>query len=103
MLLAKAVIDYAQSIGATPMFFVSETVGADDPFTAKEKLAIYKKVFTQYKSIFHSAKTVNVVAQTLNDQGYTSMTLVVGEDQKNDFSIFSQTDQVNRSIARAVR
>jgi hypothetical protein len=90
MYLAQSVIEYAQKTGAQPIFYVSETVGADDPLTAQEKLAIYKKVFPKHKAIFKSAKTINAAAQEVYDAGYTEMTLVVGADQKNAFQFLAR-------------
>jgi hypothetical protein len=88
--LAQSVIEYAEKTGAQPIFYVSETVGADDPLTAQEKLAIYKKVFPKHKAIFKSAKTINAAAQEVYDAGYTEMTLVVGADQKNAFQFLAR-------------
>lgn len=90
MYLAQSVIEYAEKTGAQPIFYVSETVGADDPLTAQEKLAIYKKVFPKHKAIFKSAKTINAAAQEVYDAGYTEMTLVVGADQKNAFQFLAR-------------
>jgi Family of unknown function (DUF6267) len=90
MYLAQSVIEYAERTGAQPIFYVSETVGADDPLTAEEKLAIYKKVFPKHKAIFKSAKTINAAAQEVYDAGYTEMTLVVGADQKNAFQFLAR-------------
>jgi hypothetical protein len=85
MYLAQAVIEYAQKIGGTPFFFVSETVGQDDPLLPKEKLAIYKTVFPKYKNIFNTAKTIIPALEEVQEQGFENLVFVVGEDQKNSF------------------
>lgn len=90
MYLAQAVIEYAEKIGATPVFFVSETVGADDPLLPKEKLAIYKAVFPKYKNIFHTCNTITAAVGKIHEAGFTDMVLVVGEDQKKSFGFLSR-------------
>jgi hypothetical protein len=90
MILAQAVIEYANNIGATPFFYVSETQGEDDPLTPKEKLSIYKTVFPKYKNIFHTSNTITSVIRDIHEAGYTSAILVVGEDQKKSFGFLSR-------------
>lgn len=85
MLLAGAVIEYAKATGAQPFFFVSETVGADDPLLPEEKLAIYKRVFPKYKNIFKTAQTIIPALTEIQEQGFDNLVFVVGEDQKNSF------------------
>jgi hypothetical protein len=93
MLLAGAVIEYAKATGARPFFFVSETVGADDPLLPQEKLAIYKKVFPKHKDIFKTCNTVTAAVGQIHEAGFTSMVLVVGEDQKKSFGFLSRGPQ----------
>jgi hypothetical protein len=93
MLLAGAVIEYAKATGAQPFFFVSETVGADDPLLPEEKLAIYKKVFPKHKDIFKTCNTVTAAVGQIHEAGFTSMVLVVGEDQKKSFGFLSRGPQ----------
>ncbi len=52
MYLADAVITQARDMGADPYFFVSKTVGKDDPIYPEEKIQIYQKVFPQQATIF---------------------------------------------------
>ena len=52
MYLADAVITQAADMKADPYFFVSKTVGKDDPLFPEEKLSIYQTVFPQQKNIF---------------------------------------------------
>lgn len=85
MLLAGAVIEYAKATGAQPFFFVSETVGADDPLLPAEKLAIYKRVFPKFKNIFKTAKTIIPALTEIQEQGFDNLVFVVGADQKNSF------------------
>jgi hypothetical protein len=89
-LLAAAVIEYAKATGAQPFFFVSETVGADDPLLPQEKLAIYKRVFPKHKDIFKTCNTVTAAVGQIHEAGFTSMVLVVGEDQKKSFGFLSR-------------
>jgi hypothetical protein len=90
MYLAQAVIEYAKKIGATPVFFVSETVGADDPLLPNEKLAIYKKVFPDHKNIFHTCNTITAAVGKIHKAGFTDMVLIVGDDQKKSFGFLSR-------------
>ena len=90
MYLASAVIEYAERIGATPYFFVSETVGSDDPLTPEEKLDIYRTVFPKQANIFHSGKNPIDVVESVHGQGFTNLVFVVGEDQKNSFQFLAK-------------
>jgi hypothetical protein len=84
MLLARAVIIQAQQLHATPFFFVSETMGKDDPLTPEEKIYIYKKVFPKEASIFHTGPNLNSILTNLSGQ-YKNVVLVLGEDQVTEF------------------
>lgn len=90
MMLAEAVIHYADKTGATPFFYVSETVGKDDPLTPKEKLSIYKKVFPRYKNIFRTGKNPIDVITEIHKAGYTDLVFIVGEDQKAAFQFLAK-------------
>lgn len=89
MMLASSVITKAKEVGGDPYFVVSRTVGKDDPLTADEKLAIYKKVFPQSGHIFQPATddipNLTFVLTDLNKQGYDSAVVVVGADQVKAF------------------
>jgi hypothetical protein len=85
MYLAQAVIEYSERIGATPYFFVSETVGEDDPLPPTVKLKIYQQVFPEHKSIFKSASSVNDVIKKLNEEKITDAVFIFGEDQVESF------------------
>lgn len=89
MLLASAVLTQAKEMGADPYFIVSKTVGKDDPLFPEEKLAIYRKVFPQFKNVFQVAtddmSTLNKVLENLSQQGYRRAVIVVGEDQVQAF------------------
>jgi hypothetical protein len=89
MMLASSVITQANRAGGDPYFVVSKTVGKDDPITPDEKIAIYKKVFPQSGHIFQPATDeipdLTRVLQNLNQQGYTSVTVVLGADQVKAF------------------
>ena len=89
MYLASSVITHAKQLGADPYFVVSRTVGKDDPINPEEKLAIYKKVFPEQGHIFQTATDdipdLTRVLSNLNQQGYTSVTIVLGADQVKAF------------------
>jgi len=89
MMLASSVITQASKVGGDPYFVVSKTVGKDDPITPDEKIAIYKKVFPQSGHIFQPATDeipdLTRVLANLNQQGYTSVTVVLGADQVKAF------------------
>jgi hypothetical protein len=89
MMLASSVITKAKEVGGDPYFVVSRTVGKEDPLTADEKLAIYKKVFPQQGHIFQAASddipNLTFVLTDLNKQGYDSAVVVVGADQVKAF------------------
>jgi hypothetical protein len=84
MLLARAVIIQAQQLKAAPLFFVSETMGKDDPLTPEEKIYIYKKVFPQEAGIFHTGPSLNSIFTNISSQ-YKNIVLVLGEDQVQEF------------------
>lgn len=98
MYLASAVIEYAEQIGATPFFFVSETVGADDPLTPQEKLSIYKTVFPEQSGIFHSAKTIIPALVSVQEQGFDNLVFVVGEDQKASFKFLQGKTKAGQPV-----
>ena len=94
MLLARAVIMQAQQMNAKPFFFVSATMGKEDPLTPEEKLATYKKVFPKEADIFHFGQTLG---QVLTDVGkkYKNVILVLGETEVQSFQwLLNQTKQV---------
>ena len=90
MYLAESVIHYANKIGATPFFYVSETVGRDDPLMTNEKLSIYRTVFPKYKNIFKSGKSPIDVITQVYESGYTNLVFIVGEDQKASFQFLAK-------------
>lgn len=85
MYLADAVITQAKEMGADPYFFVSKTIGKDDPIYPEEKIKIYQKVFPQYAKIFTPEGNLNQALTDLSQLGYTGVVVVVGADQKNAF------------------
>lgn len=92
MLLARAVIMQAQQMNATPFFFVSQTMGKDDPLTPEEKLSIYKKVFPKEAGIFHTSSGVGPLLTEVG-QKYKNVILVLGEDQVNAFQFLLNPDK----------
>ena len=85
MYLADAVITQAADMKADPYFFVSKTVGKEDPLFPEEKLSIYQTVFPQQKNIFTAEGNLNQALQELVNLGYQGVVLVVGADQKESF------------------
>ncbi len=98
MMLASSVITKANAVSGDPYFVVSRTVGADDPITPEEKLAIYKKVFPKHGHIFQSASDeipdLTKVLTNLNQQGYTNAVVVVGADQVQAFQYLKKYNGV---------
>lgn len=93
MYLADAVITQAQEMDADPYFFVSQTVGKDDPIYPDEKIKIYKKVFPRFASIFSSQGNLNQALQDLAQAGYQQVVLVVGADQKQAFQYLARPNK----------
>jgi len=85
MYLADAVITQAKEMGADPYFFVSKTIGKDDPIYPEEKIKIYQRVFPQYAKIFTPEGNLNQALTDLSQLGYDGVVVVVGADQKNAF------------------
>lgn len=106
MLLARAVIVQAQNMGADPYFFVSRTVGADDPLYPEEKLYIYKKVFPKQAKIFQSATDeipdINRLMRTLAELGYKNAVLVVGADQVKAFQYLVGQDKAGNIVYKTL-
>ena len=92
ILLARAVIMQAQQMNATPFFFVSATMGKEDPLTPEEKLSIYKKVFPKEAGIFNFGQTLG---QVLSDVGkkYKNVILVLGENEVQSFQWLLNQDK----------
>lgn len=93
MLLAKAVIEQAKQMNATPLFYVSEKVGKDDPLTPPEKLQIYKKVFPEYAKIFHSGTDISSILTKLSSK-FKNVVLIVGADQESEFGWLMDKNKV---------
>ncbi len=106
MLLARAVIIQAQNMGADPYFFVSRTVGADDPLYPEEKLYIYKKVFPKQANIFQSATDeipdINRLMRTLAELGYKNAVLVAGADQVKAFQYLVGQDKAGNVVYKTL-
>lgn len=85
MYLADAVIQQAKDMNADPYFFVSKTVGKDDPILPEEKVRIYQKVFPQHATIFEPQGNLNQALTDLAGLGYQGVVVVVGADQKEAF------------------
>lgn len=85
MYLASSVITLANKMKADPYFFISTTVGKDDPLFPEEKTKIYQAVFPQKRNIFQPQGNLNTALTDLAQLGYQGVVLVVGADQKNAF------------------
>lgn len=94
MMLASSVITQAKKVNGDPYFVVSRTVGKDDPLTADEKIAIYKKVFPKQGHIFQAASDelpdLTKVLSNLNKQGYRNATVVLGDEESKAFQFLKQ-------------
>jgi hypothetical protein len=103
MMLASSVITHARDLGADAYFFVSRTVGPDDPITPEEKLDIYRRVFPQSQDIFRTATDTmpdltRVLAHLNRDLGYRKAVVVVGADQKDKLSyVLNYNGRPNRA------
>ena len=115
MLLAKAVLHHAQEIDAKAYFVVSRTSlvdpatgqpwadrptftkTKDDPLSPEEKLATYRKVFPQNADVFSvataDASTLDKVLVKIARDGFTKVTLIVGELEKDSFSFLTRPDK----------
>jgi hypothetical protein len=106
MLLASAVLTQAKEMGADPYFIVSKTVGKDDPLFPEEKLAIYRKVFPQFKNVFQVAtddmSTLNKVLENLSQQGYRRAVVVVGEDQVQAFQFLVRPNKTGEMVFKSL-
>ena len=102
MLLAHAVIYTAKKTSSDPYFVVSRTVGKDDPIYPEEKLAIYRKVFPNFKNIFQSASDemsdLNKVLAKLAEMGYRDAIVVVGADQVKAFQFLVRPDKSGQVV-----
>ena len=85
MYLASSVITQAKRMNADPYFFVSKTVGKDDPLYPEEKVAIYQHVFPQEAQIFMPQGNLNKALEEVAQLGYEGVVVVVGADQKEAF------------------
>ncbi len=85
MYLADAVITQARDMKADAYFFVSKTVGKDDPLFPEEKIKIYQRVFPQQANIFSAQGNLNDALKEIAQMGYQGVVVVVGADQKQSF------------------
>ena len=93
MFLAHAVIQQAKDMNADPYFFISKTIGKDDPIYPEEKLKIYQTVFPQYANIFEPQSNLNQALIDLAKLGYKGVVLVVGADQKQAFQYLEKPNK----------
>jgi hypothetical protein len=93
MYLADAVIQQATDMKADPYFFVSKTVGKDDPIFPEEKVRIYQKVFPQHAPIFTPEGNLNQALEQLVQLGYQGVVVVVGADQKQAFQYLEKPNK----------
>lgn len=93
MYLADAVIEQSKAMKADPYFFVSKTVGKDDPIYPEEKVKIYQTVFPQYANIFQAQGNLNDALKEVAGLGYQGVVVVVGADQKNAFKYLENPDK----------
>jgi len=97
MFLASSVLTHAKDVKGDPYFFVSKTVGKDDPIYPEEKLAIYRKVFPKAMKVFQQAtdampNLTNVLGE-LAKMGYKDAVVVLGADQVKSFQFLVNPDK----------
>ena len=102
MYLASSVITKAQLMGADPYFFISKTVGKDDPLFPEEKVKIYQKVFPQNAKIFQPQGNLNQALTELAEDGYQGVVLVVGADQKEAFKYLEKPNKEGVPIYKSM-
>lgn len=102
MYLADAVIAQSKRMNADPYFFVSKTVGKDDPLLPEEKVKIYQRVFPQQAVIFTPQGNLNQALTELGSLGYQGVVVVVGADQKEAFKYLERTNKAGESIANSM-
>ena len=106
MFLASSVITQANEMGADPYFFVSKTVGKDDPIMPEEKLAIYRKVFPKQAKMFQVATAdmpdLNKVLAALAQVGYKNVVVVVGADQVNAFQFLVKPNKAGELVYKTL-
>lgn len=97
--LVTAVIYQANKTKSSPYFYVSRSFGYDDPIPPEMKINMYQKKFPDYKNIFHlpdvDKPSLHDVLRKLASMGYKNVTLVVGEDQKDQFMYLTQPTKSN--------
>lgn len=93
MYLADAVIQQAADMKADPYFFISKTVGKDDPIYPEEKVKIYQRVFPKYANIFSPQGNLNQALTDLSQLGYDGVVVVVGADQKQAFQYLEKPNK----------
>ncbi len=93
MYLADAVIAQAKAMNADPYFFISKTVGKDDPLYPAEKVHIYQRVFPKYAKIFEPQGNLNQALTDLAGLGYQGVIVVVGADQKQAFQYLEKPNK----------
>ena len=93
MYLADAVITQAKDMNADPYFFISKTVGKDDPIYPEEKVRIYQRVFPTYANIFSPQGNLNQALTDLSQMGYDGVVVVVGADQKQAFQYLEKPNK----------
>lgn len=93
MYLADAVIQQAADMKADPYFFVSKTIGKDDPIYPEEKIHIYQAVFPKHRNIFMPQGNLNQALTDLSQLGYDGVIVVVGADQKQAFQYLEKPNK----------
>lgn len=102
MYLADAVIQQANDMKADPYFFISKTVGKDDPVYPEEKVEIYKSVFPKYANIFIPQGNLNQALTDLAQMGYEGVVVVVGADQKQAFQYLERPNKNGEPVYQSM-
>jgi len=84
--LIKAVMVYAKKERGIPMVFPSKTEDKKkNPLSFKTKVKVLKDVFGSIINTDRTIKTPFEVVEKLNDQNYSKVVLVVGQDRVKEF------------------
>lgn len=91
--LVNYVIEKAAQLKADPYVYISSSVGPDDPIPPEVKLETWKRLYPQYKNMFHLIQPGGSVAKKIekelvtatNPPPYDSIIMMVGEDRYESF------------------
>ena len=113
MYLAQSVISHAEKVGGDPYVFITNPeLGKDDVLTGEQKLDLHRTMFPQHpKEFFQLNKpkwtggdmgsAINILDR-LHQHGYRNVTMIFGEDQKEEFTRMSASRLGNFDSLRII-